>query len=316
MATIGSGLPGEPETHVEDLLQNLNLTAEEGDVAEFSDDEDGGEDPAVEWALFGKILSPATVHSTTIYRAMKPAWGNPYGLKIKTIGENEDNLFVAEFNIQDMERALGGSPWLVGKHALLLQPYDEQVKPSEIRFDRMEIWVRILNLPIGWMNRHHGERAMVLIGVVQKIDVDKDGKASGSFLRARVAIEVGKALRRGVVLKTRKDAEAEWFDIQYEKLPFYCLACGIMGHSELDCDKPVVRNAAGKLPYDIRLRAPEVKKKKSQSFTAAAAESFGSGSSTSSKQSRGSASRTEDRRSVDPRAGIERERRTRKSPCH
>jgi len=29
------------------------------------------------------------------------------------------------------------------------------------------------------MNRHRGEHAMGLVGVVKKMDVDKDGKASG-----------------------------------------------------------------------------------------------------------------------------------------
>lgn len=131
--------------------------------------------------------------------------------------------------------ALGGSPWMVGKHALILQHYDECLRPSEIKFDRMDIWIRILNLPLGWMNRHRGERAMNLVGEVKKMDVDKDGKASGSYLRARVAIDVVKPLRRGVLLKTKKDASPEWFDIQYEKLPFFCMSCGIMGHSELEC---------------------------------------------------------------------------------
>lgn len=87
-------------------------------------------------------------------------------------------------------------------------------------------------------------------------------------------------------LKTRKEAHLEWFDLQYEKLPFYCLSCGIMGHSELECDKPVIRNGVGKLPYDIKLRAPEVKKKKSQSFQEATAASYGSGSSSSSRRSK------------------------------
>jgi len=99
------------------------------------------------------------------------------------------------------------------------------------------------------MNQHRGERAMGLVSVVKKTDVDKDGKASGPYLRARVAIEVAKPLRRGVLLKTKKDADPEWFDLQYEKLSFYCLSRGIMGHSELECDKPVVHNASGKLPY-------------------------------------------------------------------
>jgi len=151
------------------------------------------------------------------------------------------------------------------------------------------------------MNWHHDERAMGLVGVVKKMDVDKDGKASGPYLRAQVAIEVAKPMRRGVLSKTKKDADPVWFDLQYEKMSFYCLSCGIMGHSELECGKPVVRNASGKLPYNIKLRAPEVrKKKKTQSFHEAAAESYGSGSSIGSKKSKGSMSRSNDLRSKNP----------------
>jgi hypothetical protein len=96
----------------------------------------------------------------------------------------------------------------------------------------MEIWVRILNLPLGWMNQQRGKWAMSLVGTVMNMDVDKDGKASGSFLQALMAIEVAKPLWRGVFLKTMNEGNPEWFDIQYEKLPFFCFACGIMGHSE------------------------------------------------------------------------------------
>lgn len=63
-----------------------------------------------------------------------------------------------------------------------------------------------------------------------------------------------------------------------------------MGHSELDCEEPAARNALGKLPYDIKLRAPEERRKKIQSFSAAA-ESFGSDSSRHSGFSRRSSER-------------------------
>jgi len=110
--------------------------------------------------------------------AMKPAWGNPCGLKLRTIGEKGDNLFVAELGSKmDMVRVLSGAPWMVGRHAVILQQYDERLSASEIVFDRMEIRVRILNLPLGWMNQRRGSQAMGLIGI--KMDVDADGKASG-----------------------------------------------------------------------------------------------------------------------------------------
>jgi hypothetical protein len=154
---------------------------------------------------------------------------------------------------------------MVGRHAVLLKQYDDRLSASEIVFDRMEIWVRILNLPLGWMNQQRGSRAMSLIGHVVKMDVDKDGKASGAFLRGRVAIEVDKPLRRGVLLRMSKMEESRWFEAQYEKLPFYCFACGVLGHSEIECSHPVSRNDQGKLPYDVQLRAPEERRRRVQS---------------------------------------------------
>lgn len=288
MASVGGGRKednrGNPVPNVMDLMAKLNLTEEEGAVAEFSDDEDVTELQFMEWALVGKVLSPMAVHVNTVRAAMKPAWGNPAGLKMRAIGEKGDNLFVAEFaGKTEMERALAGTPWMVGRHAVILQHYDERLSASEITFERMEIWVRMLNLPLGWMNQTRGSRAMSLVGTVVKMDVDSDRKASGAFLRARVAIEIDKPIRRGVLLRMSKTEEPKWFGVQYEKLPFFCYGCGVLSHSEMECPNPVARDEHGKLPYDINLRALEDKKKRMQSFGGAAAESFGSGASSASR---------------------------------
>lgn len=211
MASSGSGKKGDRDgsggsdggakESVVDLLLKLNLTEPEEAVLEFSDDDREAEPPVVEWAVVGKVLSPSIVHVATVRSAMKPALGNPCGLKFRAIGEKTDNMFIAELGSKmEMERILAGTPWMVGRHAVILQPYDECRSALEIVFDRMAIWVRLLNLPLGWMNQQRGVRAMSLIGNVLKMDVDRDGKASGAFLRARVEIEIDKPLRRGVLL--------------------------------------------------------------------------------------------------------------------
>lgn len=129
----------------------------------------------------------------TVRSRMKPAWGNPVGLKFLAIGKKGDNLFVAEFGSSvDMERPLAGMPWMVGRYAVILQNYDEKLSASEVIFYRLEMWVRILNLPLGWMNLVMGFRAISLIGQVVEMNVDADGKASRAFLCARVAIEIDK----------------------------------------------------------------------------------------------------------------------------
>jgi hypothetical protein len=219
MAEAGDGAVGggddrrAPNSNVADLLQKMNLTAEEGTVAKFSDDEEDMDAAVVEWELVGKVLSPSTLHINTIRGAMTRAWGNPYGMKLRSIGERGDNLFVVEFASKlDMDRVLAGTPWVVGKHAVIMKEYDEKMRPSEICFDQMDIPVRILNLPLGWMNEHRGTRAMKLLGDVRQMDIDEDGKASGAFLRARVSVVINKPIKRGVLLKMYKTGDPQWFD--------------------------------------------------------------------------------------------------------
>jgi hypothetical protein len=129
---------------------------------------------------------------------------------------------------------------------------------------------------------------MRLLGKVKKMDVDADGKASGAFLPARLEIELSKPIKRGVLLRMSMDGAPKWDDAQYEKLHFLCFSCGILGHGGLECDKLAVRNAQGRLSYecDPPLRAPDDRRKKVQSFAEAAAESFGSGSSSSERPTR------------------------------
>lgn len=76
-----------------------------------------------------------------------------------------------------------------------------------------------------------------------------------------MAIEIGKPLKGGVLLRINKSEEPRWFPAQYKKLPFYCFGCGVIGHSEIECLHPVPCNEDGKLPYDVQLRATEERRR-------------------------------------------------------
>jgi hypothetical protein len=61
-----------------------------------------------------------------ITSAMRLAWGNPFGLRLRSVGEKANNLFITESGcLADKQKVLEGSPWVVGRYVVILQDYDE-----------------------------------------------------------------------------------------------------------------------------------------------------------------------------------------------
>jgi hypothetical protein len=244
------------------MMGKLRLTATEAAAVVL---DDGVEEISVHssWMLVGKVLSPSTLHISTIAAVLRSAWGNPRGLLMNPAGVN---LFVAEFKSKaDMDRVLDGPPWVVGKHGVLLQGFDVDLKPQDMIFNKLKVWVRIFNLPFGYMQKKWGAmiaQPLCVARCVPKVDCDATGRCWGSYMRVRIEVDVGKPLRRGVTVFSQRRNAMDWFDIQYENLPHYYHSCGVLGHSSVECKNPGKRDEEGKLPYSAnRLCAPSDKKK-------------------------------------------------------
>lgn len=256
------------EEQVSDLFGKLNLTAQEKEVLVLED----AEDPdlaVVNHAVIGKVLAHNPLQLQTIMAAMRPAWGNPKGLIARMVG---DNLFIAEFeSAADKNRILDGSPWYIGRQSVgrqvvILKDFNYDLRPTDVSFDELAIWVNILNLPLGLRNEKWGFELAGKIGKkVLKVDVDEQKRAVGKDLRARVIISLKDPIPRGVSVFSSRRQRKEWYDVVYERLPFFCFSCGIIGHSEIECPKPASRDENGCLPYSEKLRAPEEKRLKNQS---------------------------------------------------
>ncbi|KAK1606309.1 hypothetical protein QYE76_029982 [Lolium multiflorum] len=248
-ATSGDG--------VAEMMGNLWLTSHEVDafVLEDEGDDDLG---CPKWAMFGKVLAPNTYHISTIKAALCPAWGNPKGLEIWHTGRN---TFMAEFATKaDKARVMEGHPWTVGNQAVLLNDFDP------VRFEKLGIWVRILNLPCSLMNDQRGKDLASRVGKVEKMHVDEKGKAWGEFLRFRATINITEPFMRCVSIYSQKRKAIEFFYVMYERLPTFCFSCGLLGHSSTGCPSPAEWDADGLLPYHgPRLCLPDDRKKKTAS---------------------------------------------------
>ncbi|KAI4996760.1 hypothetical protein ZWY2020_052102 [Hordeum vulgare] len=242
------------------MLDRLNLTTQESTAFVLEDDdEDYHGYPS--WALVGKVLAPNTLHVSTIKAALRPAWGNPRGLEFHPLRANR---FLAEFGSKaDKEWVSEGSPWTISKHCILLKEFNPALKPSEICFDTLSLWVRIQNLPFGLMNDDRGKALASTLGKVERMDVDDKGRAWGDYMRVRISVDVNQPLMRCVSVFSQKRRVTDVYHVKYERLSLFCFPCGCVGHSSVVCPMPRERDAEGLLPYhSSRLCASDDKKKK------------------------------------------------------
>jgi hypothetical protein len=238
---------------MEEALGRLDLTEEEVTPFVIDDVEEGAK---LRWRLAGKVLYRNIFHINTIASALRPAWGNPRGLEFSSVGEN---MFLADFESQrDRDRVKEGAPWHVSKNAVILEVFVDWMQPSELTFDKLQVWARILNLPFNLRNAKWGT------AIAKQLDKEASQVAFdpvGGFLRARVTVDVTKPLRRGILINSAARKSQDWYEIQFENLPHFCFSCGRLGHSDMFCQNPGTRDADGNWPFGPGLRAPDDKKK-------------------------------------------------------
>jgi hypothetical protein len=241
-------------------FKSLNLTEEEKKVIVMDDREDDKEEGV--FAIAGKVLSVNEFHIQTISSALRPAWGNPRGLKFQSHG---DNIFVATLESKrDVDRIWDGAPWMIGFHAVILENFETSMRPHEVGFDRLPIWIRCHDLPFNWLNSIRAEFVASQVGKFIKLDLSGTSRGWGQSMRAKIWLNVNKPLRRVISFNSLKRGKIDTYEVQYERLPYFCFGCGLLGHSDTHCRNPLPRRADGSWEYDSSIRFPEIRKKKPQ----------------------------------------------------
>lgn len=161
-----------------------------------------------------------------IKRKLLRGWRPSGRLSFKVLGEN---LFLMEFeNEWDKSRVLEGRPWIFEGSLFSVENFDGLSSLSEIVFEQVEFWVRMLSLPLACMGKEVGYQIGSTMGTVEEVDTDEEGVGWGKYLRVRIKLDLTKPLAGGRIINLF--GKKVLIAFQYEKLPRYCFDCGIIWH--------------------------------------------------------------------------------------
>ncbi|XP_051222213.1 uncharacterized protein [Lolium perenne] len=221
-------------------FKKMVLTEKENKVLVMEDLEDEEGDQI---AVVGKILSPTKFHIQTIISTLRPQWGNPKGLEFKEMG---DNVLMATLEReQDRKRIWEGAPWMINNHAVVLDDFVSSMRPSEVRFSRIPIWIQCHDLPFNWLNAKRAENIAKQIGTFIKLDTSGNSRGWGQSLRARIWLDVEEPIQHFIQIDSQKRKELIPYPIVDEKLPYFCFYCGRIDHSTGFCLTPAERDEEG-----------------------------------------------------------------------
>ncbi|XP_048502753.1 uncharacterized protein LOC125498566 [Beta vulgaris subsp. vulgaris] len=234
---------------ISNFVSNLRLDDEEDTVLDL-DVIDPSVTKPVSLLLVGRLLTDRSYNVDAFKKTITGVWKPVHGLVIRVLSPN---LYAFQFfHWRDMAKVLEGRPWCFDNMLVLLKEADGDEQPDQVTLNHSPFWIRIKNLPF---NSRSDEVVRALVGNLGEVlQLEEDVLGFGRYRRVKVMIDVTKPLRRYRRLKDKKGRETQ-IDFAYERLPFFCFACGIMGHSEKDCQLVNEEDKLEKLGWSLSLKA-------------------------------------------------------------
>lgn len=230
-------------------VSRLRIDEEEDQILDLETINPSSENQ-VSLLLIGKLLTERSYNVDAFKKTITTVWAPQHGLVIRTL---KPNLFAFQFyHWRDMAKVMEGRPWCFDNMLVLLKEAEGDEQPDQVTLKHSPFWIRLKNLPF---NMRSDEVVKALIGNMGEIiDLEEDVLGIGRYRRVKVMLDVSNPLRRYRKLRDKKGNELQ-ADFAYERLPFFCLACGVMGHAEKDCQFVLDEDKNESLGWHLGLKA-------------------------------------------------------------
>lgn len=204
--------------------------------------------------LVGRFLTEKHINFTTMQNVLASVWRPKEGVEIHDIrGLRYSFVF---YHPMDLQKVLEGGPRSFEQSMLVYSKVQENEDPKTVQLNDSEIWVQVYDVPKGFISENILKSIGNYIGQYIKSDPTNFDGVWKACIRIRVKMNVLSPLKRRMKIK-RAGGAWSWINFKYERLSTFCFVCGILGHSERDCN--VVYANPGKeveRAYGTWLRAP------------------------------------------------------------
>jgi hypothetical protein len=116
----------------------------------------------------------------------------------------------------------------------MIQDYDGKEDPVKISVDGLHVCAQIHGIPELYRKVHIVDDLARRIGKAREVQMNPKLHYEGNYVRIRVLVNVGRPLTRVVSLNVEGEGKKLLF-VKYEKVPFFCKHCGLMGHNHEEC---------------------------------------------------------------------------------
>jgi hypothetical protein len=185
----------------------------------------------------GVFLSVMAITSKNLVEAMCKVW------KIRGHLDSSqllDRRFVLEFSEEgDFNHVTKGGPWRFREDAVLVDALKEGDDPETVPFTTVPIWVQFKRIPFYLLSKQLARDLGSRVGSLICIDENSRGDICNKFIRARVHLPIDQALQRWIPIIdgiTVDDDDEVIVSVHYERLPTFCVFCGLIGHRDKECN--------------------------------------------------------------------------------
>ncbi|OMO80690.1 hypothetical protein CCACVL1_12816 [Corchorus capsularis] len=210
---------------------------------------------STQFSLIEKVISDRNLNKNGAMGVLQSIWPLKVLRKVFDLGPN-----LCGFSFVDqrsMEFALHNGPWTVMGHHLCLKRWDTSLAVGEIKFEEVNFWTQVHNLPLEYLTSSNARKIGVQLGKVVEIEDPDWIRGYGmAFLRVKIAVDIHKSLV-GRFKVPRGNGDFVTAEVKYERLGDFCYRCGMLGHSDKHCEQSGHSLSLGK--YGPWMRAAPIR---------------------------------------------------------